>query len=248
MPAKTLTIRLIPLALMALLLTSCGKQLSDFTVETGPTVTETQTVQSLGAQAADVEIKLGVGKLTVAGGATDLMTGTFTYNVPTWKPEVEYELTGNRGRLRVAQPGATEGNIPTSPNVDYEWDLHFSDWMPIALVADLGVGSGELNLRGMNLTDLSVTTGVGSSTIDLGGNWNSSFNVRVRRGVGKTTLIVPTQVGVQISPRNGLGNVQVYGLVQDGDVYHNSLYGVSPVTVDIEIFGGVGETEIRQDQ
>lgn len=233
---------------LTLLLTGCGLQLGDFTVETGAAITETQSVQSLGAQSAEATIKLGVGRLAIAGGSNDLMTGTFTYNVPTWKPEITYELDGDHGLLNVTQPGTDGLNVPNSPKVKYEWELQFSNWMPLALVADLGVGAGDLNLRGLNLTDLRVTTGVGSSTIDLGGSWNQSFNVRIQRGVGKTTLIVPTQVGVQIRSRTGLGNVLVYGLVQDGDVYHNSQYGISPITIDIEILGGVGETEVRQDQ
>ena len=231
-----------------LLLSACGLQLNDFTVETGQTVTETQTVQSLGAQSATADIKLGVGRLSIAGGANDLMTGTFTYNIPTWRPEVAYDLQGDSGHLQVSQPGTDGVNVPSSPNVKYEWDLRFSNWMPLAIDVDLGVGAGDLNLRGLNLTDLHVATGVGSSTIDLGGSWNNSFDVRIQRGVGKTTLIVPTQVGVQIRPRTGLGDVKVYGLVQNGDVYNNSLYGISPVTIDIEILGGVGEIEVRQDQ
>lgn len=249
MTQPTLRRLFILMAFIALpVLTSCGRQLSDFTVETGPTVTDTQTVQSLGAQAVDAEVRIAVGRLDIAGGAPELMSGTFTYNVPSWQPEIDYEINGNRGRLRVTQPAGGQVTIPSSPNVKYEWDLRFSDWMPLALNVDLGVGAGELNLRGLNLTDLSVTTGVGNSTIDLGGAWNQGYNVRIQRGVGKTTLIIPSQVGVQIRPRMGLGDITVYGLVQNGDVYNNSLYGVSPITLNVEIDGGLGEIEIRQDQ
>lgn len=240
---------LVLLAAGVLLLSGCGLQLTDFTVETGPTVVETQTVQSLGAQAVDADVRLGVGRLTINGGATDLMTGTFTYNVPAWKPEIEYELNGNIGDLKISQPGEeTANNIPNPTSVEYSWDLRFSNWMPLALSVDMGVGAGELNLRGLNLTELDVTSGVGTTTVDLGGLWVNSFQSQIRLGVGKTTLIVPSQVGVQLRTRSGLGNVLVYGLVQNGDVYHNSQYGVSPVTLDIEILGGVGTTEVRLDQ
>jgi hypothetical protein len=237
------------LALALVVLAGCSRQLTDLTVETGPTVTDTQTVLSLGAQAVDAKIELGVGRLQIAGGATDLMTGMFTYNIPSWRPEVSYELDGDRGELKVAQPaGVRTAIIPSSPNVEYVWDLRFSNWMPLALDADLGVGAGELNLRGLNLTDLRVTTGVGTTTIDIGGAWNQSYSVRVQRGVGKTTLIIPSGVGVELRTRSGLGNILVYGLMQNGDVYTNSQYGISPVTIDIEILGGVGETEVRLDQ
>lgn len=236
------------LVIVAFVLAGCSLQLTDFTIETGPTVTETQTVQTLGAQAAEANISMGVGRLLMGGGATDLMSATFSYNVPTWKPEVEYQINGNRGSLRVAQPGGDDLRIPSSADVEYEWDIRLSNSIPMALNVDMGVGEGDLSLRGLNLTDLDVATGVGSSTIDLGGPWNQSFDVSVQRGVGKTTIIVPTQVGVQLKPRQGLGNIRVYGLVQNGDVYHNSQYGVSPVTINIEIFGGVGDTEVRLDQ
>ena len=37
---------------------------------------------------------MGAGELTIASGTSKLAEGTFTYNVPEWKPVVDYRAGG----------------------------------------------------------------------------------------------------------------------------------------------------------
>ncbi|HXJ91946.1 MAG TPA: toast rack family protein [Terriglobia bacterium] len=76
----------------------------------GETRTESKTVQLGAAKAVRVNLKMAAGELKVAGGASDLMNADFTYNVPRWRPEVKYDVTGGTGQLSVQQPPESGGH------------------------------------------------------------------------------------------------------------------------------------------
>src|SRR5689334_9199074 len=80
-------------ALTAWVTTTAVKVVGDIpAVVVGPTQTDTSAIQLGGAQAADVTLNIGAGKLTLTGGAANLLDGTFTYNVDAWKPKVTYHV------------------------------------------------------------------------------------------------------------------------------------------------------------
>jgi hypothetical protein len=91
----------------------------------GPVQTDEETVEAGDIDSARVNIQMGVGKLDINGGAAGLLDAKFTYNVEEWKPEVNYEISSNEGRLTVRQPEGETGSvgIPDTDNVKNEWDL-----------------------------------------------------------------------------------------------------------------------------
>ena len=196
------------------------------------------------AESVQVNIEMGVGKLSLEGGSNNLLDAEFTYNVEAWKPEVEYDVTGDQGKLTIQQPSGDFESIPDD-EIQYEWDLRLKDGLPMDLDIDLGVGVGNLSLNGLSLTELDVTVGVGSNRRDLSGDWDESFDARIKGGVGDTTITLPEGVGVHVEPQTGLGNVEVYGLVQNGDVYTNQSYEDSAVTINIEVEGGIGKITLK---
>jgi hypothetical protein len=216
-------------------------------IEVGPTQTETQTVDAGGAMAADVEITMGTGELVVGGGSPALMTANFTYNIADWRPEVVYNVTGTNGRLEVKQPELSLEGIP-GDDIEYTWTLGFNEAMPLDLTVNLGLGSNNLDLSRLNLTGLNVRNGVGETTLNLNGSYPQSFDVDIVGGVGSTTVTLPAAVGVRLETTTGLGSVNVVGLRRDGDAYVNNAYGVSPVTMNVKVNGGVGEITVETKQ
>ncbi len=218
-------------------------------METGPTEIETQTVERNDASSARVNIQMGVGKLDIRNGADDLMEAEFTYNVPSWKPEVEYDVRDGEGRLTVKQPDAeVKGlNIPES-DIEYEWDLKLSDDVPMDLDIDLGVGESYLELGGLSLTNLDINTGVGEATVDLSGAWEQSVDINIEGGVGATTILLPNDVGVRVESSTGLGRNNVYGLISNGDTYTNAAYETADIVLDIQVSGGIGEITLRLEE
>lgn len=215
------------------------------TIDVGPTQTESQSIELGDAQTAEANINMGIGDLSIGGGAGSLMDAEFTFNIEDWRPEVTYEIRNGEGRLTVEQPDNTS-DISSIPNdsVTYEWDLRFANDVPLDMTVDLGAGTSKLVLGDLWLTRLNVNMGVGESEIDLTGNWRESATITVEGGVGTTTIKLPNNVGVRVTTSTGIGTVDVYGLIRNGDVYTNALYDQSDVQLDVTVSGGVGTIRI----
>lgn len=212
----------------------------------GPVQTDEETVEAGDIDSVHVNIQMGVGKLDINGGAAGLLDAKFTYNVEEWKPEVDYEISGNEGRLTVRQPEGETGSvsIPDTDNVKNEWDLKLNDDIPMDLDINLGVGESELELSGLTLNSLDIQTGVGETTIDLTGDWATSFDVDIEGGVGQTTVRLPRGVGVRVETQTGIGGINVRNLIQNGDTYTNAAYENADVILDITVQGGVGAIDL----
>jgi hypothetical protein len=210
-------------------------------METGELKTESKTVALGGAKSVDVEIKMGAGELKLAGGATDLLNAEFTYNVPRWKPEVNYDVTGDSGHLTVEQPsGGGHGG-----NTHYEWDLHLGNNVPIEMKVDEGAGQANVNLVGLQISHFEMNMGAGESTVNFDGPWKKDLTASIHGGVGKATLQLPRDTGVHVIAHGGLGAINASGLTKNGDAYMNDAYGKAGVNLNIEVEGGVGEIDLE---
>lgn len=211
----------------------------------GPTRTDSETIELGNAESAHVDIKMGVGQVNIDSGTNDLLEADFTYNVEDWKPDVDYRINDDVGRLTIRQPD-DEGRIGGIPDddIEYQWDLKLNDEVPVDLEVKLGVGDSHLDLRGLKLTELDVQMGVGEVEIDLTGDWDQSFDVDIKGGVGTTRVHLPQDVGVRVETRTGIGAIDVHGLIRNGDVYTNAAYEGADVVLDLTIQGGVGEIQL----
>ena len=255
-----------PVTLIALLLLAYGLvACNSLTERTGPVQTQSETVELGAADSAEVEIAMGVGELNVSGGATELMEADFTFNIADWEPEVEYQVSGENGRLTISQPDDDFSGIPDD-NIRYEWDLHFNDAVPLDLEIGLGAGKSNIDLHslavqsleldtgagdvsvklgGSPLTNANIEAGVGKITLDLSGNWQDDATISIKTGVGDLTVIVPNDAGVIVDTDLGIGNVDADGFRIQGGSYTNDAYEDSAVKLRVEISGGVGQVTLR---
>jgi outer membrane murein-binding lipoprotein Lpp len=216
----------------AVLLAGCGSQ-----ARVGTLRTESQSVELGDAKSARVEIAFGAGNLQVTGGADKLLEADFNYNVAALQPEVGY--TG--GTLFVRQPEVN--GLPNLQNItDFrnEWNLRLYDQVPMDLSVDAGAGSGDLQLAGLSLTRLDISLGAGDYTIDLSGDWPRDLDVTIDAGATDIRLLLPSDVGARVWFEEGPHTIEATGMVKDGPVYTNTAYGVSPVTLHINIESGIG--------
>ena len=215
----------------------------------GPTETINKSIELGGAETAQATIKMGVGELSIQGGAANLMDADFTSNIADWQPEVTYDVSGSKGQLIVQQPeGVTTINGLPDGDMNYKWDIRFANDVPLNLEVDLGAGQSTLVLGDIWLTNLDVNMGVGETTIDLTGDWRESADITVQGGVGETTVKLPNNVAVRVVTSTGLGSVNVYGLVRNGDVYTNALYDQSEVQLDLNVTGGIGSIRLEAEE
>ena len=231
---------LLPIAVLMLSLTGCYVPAP----KTSNAVTVSDTVALGPVDSVDVSISIGVGKLSIAGGASHLLDASFRYNIPDWRPKVSYEVESGMGKLTVEQPPSVVGGAWPS-NVTYDWTLGLSDSVPMNLSVDLGVGKAVIDVGGLKVRRLDVEAGVGEGVIDLSGTRPTDLEAKVSAGVGKLTVMLPGAVGVRATVEGAIGNVKTAGLHRDGDSFVNDAWGKSKTSIRLEIEGGVGEVELR---
>jgi hypothetical protein len=207
----------------------------------GSLQTESQSIQLGDAKSVRIEIKMGAGELKVAGGANDLLDGQFTYNVATWKPQLEYHVNNGKGRLRIGQRGGGS----SGPGARNEWELHLNNQVPMEMNVEMGAGRTELTLGSLALNNLSLKMGAGETVVDLTGDWKNDLSAHIQGGVGKATVRLPREVGVSVKASGGIGAINAHDLTKDGDFYVNEANGKSRATLHVEVEGGVGEINLE---
>ena len=66
----------------------------------------------------------------------------------------------------------------------------------------------------------------------------------VHGGVGSATIRVPASVSIAASASGGIGSISVEGLEKQGNRWVNAKVPSGPVTIDLDVQGGVGEIRI----
>jgi len=189
---------------------------------------------------ARVEIKMGAGELRVEGGSSKLMDAGFDYNAASQKPKVNYKASSFRGELLIEQPTGFHGGS----NSTYKWDIHLNDKLPIDFVTHLGAGQATMNLGTMNLRSVEIHMGVGQVELDLRGKPSHDYNVEIHGGIGQAVVHLPSDVGIVADATGGIGDIETHGLEKHNGHWTNSGYGHTPVTIHLDVKGGIGNITI----
>jgi len=199
----------------------------------GSSEVEARSVPLGDAKEADIEIHIGAGEIRLGGGAKELLDADFTYERARQKPEIDYHINSGRGKLsvRLAEGGRT--------------DIRLKDDVPMTLEVKLGAGKSDLNVGSLALRKLNVNVGVGDCTVDLAGDWKENLKASIKGGIGRATIRLPEDTGVRVYARGGIGEIRRGPLQQKGDAFVNDAYGKTPVTLEIEVEGGIGEINLE---
>ena len=208
---------------------------------TGPTQYDSPSFERGDVKELRLTLDMGAGDLKVGTGTHKLAQAYFTYNVPSWKPEVDYNPSGGSASLVVRQNGTHHSHFGT---LKYEWDLRLNQEVPLDLKVNFGAGQAQLDLGSLDMRSVAVDMGVGSLRMDLRGNPKHDYNVRVNGGVGEAVLQLPGNVGVYAEASGGIGEISARNLRKEDGHYVNDLLGKSPVTIRINVQGGVGSIKL----
>ena len=195
------------------------------------------------SELARVEIKMGAGELRVEGGSSKLMDAGFDFNFASSKPTVHYTASSFRGELLIEQPGGFHGGT----NSTYRWNVHLNDKLPIDFVTHLGAGEAHMNLGSMNLRSVEIHMGVGQVDLDLRGKPTHDYNVEINGGIGEAIVHLPSSVGIVANASGGIGDIEVHGLEKHNGHWTNSEYEHSPVTIHVDVKGGIGNITLTAD-
>jgi hypothetical protein len=211
------------------------------TTRVGSSRTDSQSIELGSASTAKVEVNFGAGELNLGGGAASLMDGTFTYNVAKWKPGVDYNVSGQEGKLTISNESE---EFPVGGEVVNKWDLQFNNDVPIDMLIQTGAGENVIDLSALEITAVTVGTGAGNTTLDLTGSWNHDVSVSVTGGLGDITINLPAGMGVKVNADTALVNVNTSGLSKTNNTYTNDAFGTASYTLTLDLQVGVGSVNL----
>ncbi len=149
---------------LALAASACGINLNLPEAKApGPEVTDEISIPLSDAEPVRLTLEFGAGELYLSPGAQDsLVSGTATYNVPDFKPEI---LTDG-GDVVIKQGEYQVSGIPNFEGLKNEWNLQLGT-QPMSLEIKAGAYQGEFDLGGLGLTSFSVSDGAAEVTVDF---------------------------------------------------------------------------------
>ncbi len=233
--------------LAALMLAGC--------TEVGEPVTEPFVVEPGGAQRANIDLIMSAGKLNVTGGATALLEADVAYNIPSWRPNVTYNVKGEAGNLLINQPGA--GTVVGAGNVIYDWNVRVNEKVPLDMVVRTDNGVAFLTLGNVNMDTLDIDIGAsevlldfkgkprvrridldlgaGDTTVDLNGTFGRDLDAHFKVGIGALLIKLPSGYGIHLETKGGIGSITPIGFQMRGTRFMNDRYGRPDTNVNLRI-------------
>ncbi|MCC6455987.1 MAG: hypothetical protein IT328_13625 [Caldilineaceae bacterium] len=217
-------------------------------LDIGELQTESRRVALEGARLVHAEVIIGVGELTLTGGAEELMDAEFRYYTPPLFSTMTYTVTGEQGTLTLLH--ASPDVVPTferPPQFRSKSVIQFNNDVPLVLSVAVGVNEGHLRFDGLNLYQLNLATTVGDAEFDLRGAWKRSFAVSIEGGIGETLVRLPSNTGVrvQFGKQEDGDKIRMDGLTQAGDFYVNDAWGKTMSTLEITVEADEGEIRLE---
>jgi hypothetical protein len=177
------------------------------------------------ATRADVRIAIGVGNLRIAAldQPSTLIAGEIAYPEAN-RVERTFAVRGDTATFTLREQDSQRNSLVKYRNDDAIWNLRLTPAAPMRLTIEAGVGEATLDLTQLNLTDLELTTGIGT-----------------------TTLTLPRQGRVQAHIEGGVGSVDVRGNYQrQGNTYSSPNFDTAANRVDLTVSNGIGTISIQQ--
>src|SRR5258708_7954317 len=128
-----------------------------------------------------------------------------------------------------------------------QWNLRFSNDVPLELKVEIGAGRGNLRLRDLPVTHLEMSMGAGQADVDLTGDRKNDLEANLEGGVGQVTIRLPRKVGVVVRASGGIGAVDAHGLRPEDGEYTHETYGKTPATIRLTVHGGVGQISLIEE-
>jgi hypothetical protein len=204
---------------------------------------QSRTVDAQGAKSVHVSLETSSGEFDISGGSSHLLDADFNYSGSYETPRVDYNVADGVGHLNISQDDGST-HFGASHN---QWNMHFSNDVPLELKIQMGAGRGQLHLRDMPVTRLEMSMGAGQADLDLTGDRKNDLIADLEGGVGQVTIRLPRKIGVVARASGGIGSVEAHGLRHEGDEYTNEAYGKTPATIHLTVQGGVGQISLIEE-
>lgn len=212
-----------------------------------------------GAQAADIYLTFGAGRLEISGGAGEGMLAEGSLESDG---EVQlsrrYQVNDGVGRLDLQLEGPRGGRwFFPGPGTANALTVRLSDQIPIQrLEINAGAAEENLDLSSLQLQRLDLETGASSVRARLPAR--GDVNASVSAGASSVTLEIPEGVAARIRVQGGLAsfnidetrfppvgrNEGVPGLATKSE-YQSSDFATAQNRIDLNLSAGAGSITVR---
>jgi hypothetical protein len=208
----------------------------------GPVERKTIEVQKDDAERVQATVRFGGGELNVEPGSDALLRGQFVYNLDSLEPEISYDVQDRQGTLliehRADRIGPDQVRRSIRGELRNEWTLFLAQDIPLDLQLDVGASSGEIELGGLAIENLDLTTGAADLRIGFDKpNPERLSTLHIHSGAAKIELY-------------GLGNANLDELAFDGGLgtYLFDLSGEWQRSANVRILAGASQVTLRLPQ
>jgi LiaI-LiaF-like transmembrane region len=199
---------------------------------------------SEGVDQARMEFDIPVGTMTLEDSAETgvLLSGSVPEGGGLTVHE-QYQVQGSTAAFKLDAKG-TFVSVPgvTSP---YRWEFRVAPDVPLELNVSQGVGSVNLDLSQLSLSDLNTSLGAGQVTVLLPDD--QSFSAHLSAGMGQLVVIVPDNVGVRITSGTALAALSVPdSYVRNGNVYTSPDFSSKNAQVNLALDLAIGSVAVKE--
>jgi hypothetical protein len=193
----------------------------------------TSARQADGEESLNVSVQYGAGRLELKPGAPGLLYRLqMRYDEQAMTPVAEY--APESGRLRLGLTGRTRRGVNTRGEGGRA-TVELSPTIPMDLKVEFGAAEADLELGGLALRSLEVSTGASSSKVRFG-QPNAVEASEVRFAVGAASLEVTGLANARAERYRFQGGVGETTLAFDGEWTRNA---------DVKVEVGVGSARLR---
>jgi hypothetical protein len=194
---------------------------------------------------AQLDVNMPAGNLVLesVGDAEDLVRGELDLagrQQPIWR----FEKTDGRAEMALAYEDGSWARAFV-PGESETWTLQLSPEAEVSLTAQLGAGQLEIDLVGLDISDLEIQNAVGQSVVTMPGEGNVEGTVR--NVIGQLVIEIPRTMAARIRVNRALTSVQVparFSEVQDG-LYETEGWESSEQRVDLTVEVVIGQVTVR---
>ncbi len=144
-----------------------------------------------GATELAVSVDYGAGRLTLAGGATGLMT------VDSTRQDVTQSVSRSGGAATAAVSSSSSSAFIFDGR-DRQWNVRVPSDVPTAIILNLGAGQFDVGLSDVRVTRASINTGASDLTVRLP-TPRGDVPFTISGGMSDIKLYVPSGVAYRIT-------------------------------------------------
>jgi hypothetical protein len=229
------------------------------------------------AQSASItlDLSVGVANINALTDSTNLIEADLNHI-----GDIDFQVAGERSKIVSLSQSESRGIsvwpfapfFPGNDTAELRWDIGLSPNIPLELDVRGGVGETNVDLRSLQIDDLTVNVGVGEITLELPATdepyladvnagvgkvtinieENASVELTIDGGVGEVTINIPDNAAVRVNADSGLGDVnvprsfeQISGNDNDEGIWETEGFASAEHQITIKFAGGIGNLNIR---